>query len=179
MIELKNILYKVTLEAVVGNTSVTINAIQFDSRKVSDKDLFVAIKGTVVDGHTFIESVIEKGAKAIICEDIPDELNDEVTYIKVDNSARALAIIASNFYGIPSENLKLVGVTGTNGKTSVAGFVRQLLAGLGHKSASAGTLGVELAGFDQEAVPVLKGAYNLTTPDSVDLPRTRPLVTAC
>ena len=126
MIELKNILYKVTLDAVVGDTSVSINEIQFDSRKVSKNDMFVAIKGTVVDGHDFIEQVIEKGANTVICEQIPEITIEGVTYVKVDNASRALAIMASNFYGVPSENLRLVGVTGTNGKTTIATLLYQL-----------------------------------------------------
>jgi len=95
VIELKNILYKVTLDAVVGDTSVSINEIQFDSRKVTKNDVFVAIKGTIVDGHDFIEKVIEKGANSIICEEIPEITIEGVTYVKVDNTSKALAIMAS------------------------------------------------------------------------------------
>jgi len=133
VIELKNILYKVTLDAVVGDTSVSINEIQFDSRKVSKNDMFVAIKGTVVDGHDFIEQVIEKGANTVICEQIPEITIEGVTYVKVDNASRALAIMASNFYGVPSENLRLVGVTGTNGKTTIATLLYQLFKNAGYK----------------------------------------------
>ncbi len=133
MIALKNILYKVNLDVVVGTTSLSINAIQFDSRKVEPNNVFVAIKGTVVDGHDFIEQVIDRGATAIVCEVIPEITIEGVTYLKVDNSAKALAIMASNYYGIPSENLKLIGVTGTNGKTTIASLLYQLFKKAGYK----------------------------------------------
>ncbi len=120
---LKDILYKVTINSVVGSTSVQLNAIDFDSRNIKNGYVFVAIKGSVVDGHKFIDLAINQGAVAVICEKIPDKLADGVTYVEVDNSNKALAFMASNFYDSPSENLKLVGVTGTNGKTTVASLV--------------------------------------------------------
>ena len=116
MIALKDILYKVTINAVVGSTSIDVSAIDFDSRKITDNNLFLAIRGTIADGHNFIDIAIEKGAKSIVCETLPEKLVDGVTYVEVDNSSKALAVIASNFYNTPSENLRLVGVTGTNGK---------------------------------------------------------------
>ena len=120
MITLKDILYKVTLDAVVGSTNVMVRNIHFNSRSVAINDVFVAIKGTVVDGHQYIDAAINQGAIAVVCEVIPTITKKGVTYVKVDDSSRALAIMASNFYGNPSENLKLVGVTGTNGKTTIA-----------------------------------------------------------
>src|SRR5690606_13953611 len=120
MIALKDILYKVTLNAVVGNTSVNIHAIDFNSKNISDHDVFVAIKGSVVDGHKYIDAAIKQGAVAVICEALPNELIEGVTYVEVDSSSKALAIMASNYYDEPSANLKLVGVTGTNGKTTIA-----------------------------------------------------------
>ena len=161
MIALKNILYKVTLEAVIGDTSIEINQIQFDSRNVIDKDVFIAIRGTVVDGHDFIEQVIEKGAIAIICKEIPQITIEGVTYIKVDNSAKALAIMASNYYGVPSENLKLIGVTGTNGKTTIATLLYQLFKKAGYKVGLLST--VKVLVNDKE--------YNAThtTPDSLTI----------
>src|SRR5690606_26795891 len=120
MIALKDILYKVTLNAVAGNTSVEIRAIDFNSTNIGKNDVFVAIKGSVSDWHAYIDSAIKQGAVAVICEVFPDELINNVTYVEVDSSSKALAIMASNYYQEPSANLKLVGVTGTNGKTTIA-----------------------------------------------------------
>lgn len=133
MIALKNILYKVTINAVVGNTSVDVNAIAFDSRNINKGDLFVAISGYEVDGHDYIDVAIKNGAIAVICEKLPKKLAKNITYIEVDSSSKALAIIASNYYDSPSENLKLVGVTGTNGKTTVASLLYQLFKKAGYK----------------------------------------------
>ncbi|HLT33673.1 MAG TPA: Mur ligase domain-containing protein, partial [Aquaticitalea sp.] len=119
MKELKDILYKVTINAVVGSTTVQINSIHFDSRNILKNDVFVAIKGTVSDGHQFIDKAIENGATAIVCETLPSNLQNGITYIEVESASKALAFMASNFFDNPSENLKLVGVTGTNGKTTV------------------------------------------------------------
>lgn len=161
MIELKNILYKVTLDAVVGDTSVSINNIQFDSRKIVSGDVFVAIKGTKVDGHDYIEQVIEKGANTIICENIPKITIEGVTYVKVDNTSKALAIMASNYYGVPSENLRLVGVTGTNGKTTIATLLYQLFKKAGYK---VGLLSTVKIFVDQKEY---KATH--TTPDSLTI----------
>ncbi len=130
---LKDILYGVALEQIVGSTSVEVNSLAFDSRKVDQKSLFIAIKGTLSNGHQFISAVIEKGASVIVCEQMPLIFNDKVTYVRVQNSAKALGIIAANFYHHPSKNLKLVGVTGTNGKTTVATLLYQLFRDLGYK----------------------------------------------
>jgi len=131
--ELKNILYKVTLNAVVGSTSIAINEIHFDSRNVSNNDVFVAIKGTISNGHNYIDTAIQQGAIAIVCEKIPDNCIENVTYVEVDNSSKALAVMASNYYDVPSENLKLVGVTGTNGKTTIVSLLYQLFKKAGYK----------------------------------------------
>lgn len=163
MIELKNILYKVTLDAVVGNTSVSINNIQFDSRKVSKKDVFVAIKGTVVDGHYFIEQVIEKGANTIVCEQIPEITIEGVTYVKVDNTSKALAVMASNYFGVPSQNLRLVGVTGTNGKTTIATLLYQLFKKAGYKVGLLSTVKILVDEKEYKATH--------TTPDSLTINR--------
>jgi UDP-N-acetylmuramoyl-L-alanyl-D-glutamate--2,6-diaminopimelate ligase len=130
---LKDILYKVAIEAVVGDTNVPIKSIQFDSRKVGVGDLFIAINGTIVDGHDFIEDVISKGAIAVICEVMPANTKTEVTYVQTKNSAQALGITASNYYGNPSRKLKLVGVTGTNGKTSTVTMLHHLFMKLGYR----------------------------------------------
>lgn len=133
MMLLKDILYGVGLTAVSGSTNVMINSVQFDSRQVSMDDVFVAIRGLVSDGHEYIEKAINAGAKAIVCEELPEQIVNEVTYLEVRNGNSALAIMASNFYENPSNNLKLVGVTGTNGKTTVSSLLFQLFKKAGYK----------------------------------------------
>ncbi|GLU42536.1 UDP-N-acetylmuramoyl-L-alanyl-D-glutamate--2,6-diaminopimelate ligase [Allomuricauda sp. NBRC 101325] len=130
---LKDILYKVSLSAVSGDTNVMVNHVHFDSRKVEMDDVFVAVRGTVTDGHNYIQKAVDSGARAIVCEDLPELMVDGVTYLKVDNCNSALAIIASNFYDNPSKNLKLVGVTGTNGKTTVTTLLYNLFKKAGYK----------------------------------------------
>ncbi|WP_299361373.1 UDP-N-acetylmuramoyl-L-alanyl-D-glutamate--2,6-diaminopimelate ligase [Winogradskyella sp.] len=130
---LKDILYKVTINAVVGSTSIAVNKIEFDSRKIESNDVFVAISGTITDGHRFVEKAIESGANSIVCESLPEILEDGITYIEVANSNQALAYMAANYYEHPSENLKLVGVTGTNGKTTVTSLLYQLFKKAGYK----------------------------------------------
>ena len=130
---LKDILYKVAIVEVTGNTNVEISAIDFDSRNVANGHAFVAIKGTLSDGHSYIDVAIKQGAVAVICEKLPEVLHDGITYVVVDNSNKALAYMASNFYENPSENLKLVGVTGTNGKTTVTSLLYQLFKKAGFK----------------------------------------------
>jgi len=159
MTELKDILYKVTINAVVGSTSVKVSAIDFDSRKISKNDVFVAIKGSVADGHKFIDIAINNGAVAIICEELPTNLQDGITYIQVESASQALAFMASNYYENPSENLKLVGVTGTNGKTTVATLLYQLFKKAGYKVGLLST--VKIIVDDKE----YKATH--TTPDSL------------
>ena len=130
---LKDILYKVTINAVFGSTNVSVNKIEFDSRSTTKDDVFVAIVGTVSDGHQFVSKAIQNGARAIICEQLPEDLVEGITYIEVDNSNTALAFMASNYYNNPSENLKLVGTTGTNGKTTVSSLLYQLFKKAGYK----------------------------------------------
>ena len=161
MKSLKDILYKVGINAVTGSTSVSVNTIQFDSRRVSKGDVFVAIKGTVSDGHDYIETVIKQGVAAIICESIPNNIVDNITYIEVDNSAQALAVMASNYFEVPSENLKLVGVTGTNGKTTVTTLLYQLFKNAGYKVGLLST--VKILVNDKE----YKATH--TTPDSLSI----------
>lgn len=161
MTELKDILYKVTINSVVGSTSVQINTIDFDSRHMSHGDLFVAIKGTVSDGHQFIDTAIEKGAIAVVCETLPSNLQNGITYIEVESASKALAFMASNFYHNPSENLKLVGVTGTNGKTTVATLLYQLFKKAGFKVGLLST--VKIIVDNQE----YKTSH--TTPDSLTI----------
>jgi UDP-N-acetylmuramoyl-L-alanyl-D-glutamate--2,6-diaminopimelate ligase len=130
---LKDILYGVSLRAVSGSTNALINNIHFDSRQVKMDDVFIAVRGTITDGHKYIETAINSGAKAIVCEQLPEQLINEITYVEVDDANKALAIMASNFYANPSKNLKLVGITGTNGKTTVSSLLYQLFKNAGYK----------------------------------------------
>jgi len=126
MILLKDILYRVGLNAVVGNTSCVVNRIAFNSRAIGKGDVFVAIVGHVADGHKYINAAIQQGATAVVCQVMPENLEPGVTYVQVDRSDKALAIMAANYYNDPSKNLKLVGITGTNGKTTIATLLYQL-----------------------------------------------------
>jgi UDP-N-acetylmuramoyl-L-alanyl-D-glutamate--2,6-diaminopimelate ligase len=130
---LKDILYGVGLNAVSGDTNVMVNNIHFDSRKVEMDDVFVAVRGTVTDGHNYIQKAVDSGARAIVCEELPELMVNGVTYLEVTDCNSALAIIASNFYDNPSKNLKLVGVTGTNGKTTVTTLLYNLFKKAGFK----------------------------------------------
>jgi len=130
---LKDILYGVSLSAVSGSTGVIVNTICFDSRKVAKGSVFVAIKGTLTDGHKYIDKAISAGANSIVCEELPEDLINNITYVEVLDANQALAVMASNFYDNPSKNLKLVGVTGTNGKTTVSSLLYQLFKKAGYK----------------------------------------------
>ncbi|MFC2138165.1 UDP-N-acetylmuramoyl-L-alanyl-D-glutamate--2,6-diaminopimelate ligase [Bacteroidota bacterium] len=134
MTNLNDILLGVEIDKIIGDTDIGINELQFDSRKVKNNDVFFAIPGTAVDGHKFIDNVINSGAAAIICEIIPEELAENICYIRVKNSAEALGIIASNFYQKSSLKLKVIGVTGTNGKTTIATLLYELVKKLGKKA---------------------------------------------
>ena len=161
MILLKDILYKVTLESVTGNPNVPVNNIQFDSRLVGLNDVFVAVKGTQSDGHAYIKNAEDQGAIAIICEEMPSNFVNGITYVQTSDSARALAIIASNYYNTPSENLKLVGITGTNGKTTIATLLYQLFTKAGFKTGLLSTVKVVVADKEYPATH--------TTPDSLTI----------
>jgi len=130
---LRDILYRVNITSTSGDMNVEVNGVAFDSRKVKQGFLFVAIKGHQTDGHEFIAKAINSGATAIVCEKLPDEILERVTYVTVKGSAKALGIIASNFYDNPSQKLKLTGVTGTNGKTTVATLLYKLFTSLNYK----------------------------------------------
>ena len=161
MIALKDILYKVTLNTVVGTTNVGVSAIDFDSRNIKSGYVFVAVKGTVSDGHQYIETAIKQGAVAVVCETMPENCVEGVTYVEVANSSKALAMMASNFYGNPSENLKLVGVTGTNGKTTVASLLYQLFKKAGYKVGLLSTVKIMVDTKEYKATH--------TTPDSLTI----------
>jgi UDP-N-acetylmuramoyl-L-alanyl-D-glutamate--2,6-diaminopimelate ligase len=141
---LRDILYKVSLEEVIGLTNVAIHSVAFDSRKVEHHSLFVAIAGTAVDGHQYMQAAIEKGALAVVCEKLPAERNEAISYIRVADSKEALGYIAANFYENPSEKLKLVGVTGTNGKTTVATLLCELFRQMDQKSGLLSTVKVRV-----------------------------------
>jgi UDP-N-acetylmuramoyl-L-alanyl-D-glutamate--2,6-diaminopimelate ligase len=131
---LSDILYKVRLEEVNGSTHVAIASVAFDSRKVKKDSLFVAVRGATVDGHGFISSAVENGAIAVLCESLPEGRDPKVTYVKVNDASYALGVIACNFYDNPSEKLKLVGVTGTNGKTTTVTLLFNLFKSLGYQA---------------------------------------------
>jgi len=159
--KLKDILYKVTIEEVLGSIDIEIHSIQFDSRKVKSNDMYVAQKGVTVDGHLFIEKAILLGATAIICEELPAAILENISYIKVKDAKSALAISASNYFENPSSKLKLIGVTGTNGKTTIASLLYQLFKKAGFKVGLLST--VKVVVNDKE--------YNAThtTPDSMSI----------
>ncbi len=161
MADLKDILFGISLEAIEGSREVPIANVAFDSRKVSKGSLFVAVKGLTVDGHDYITQAIEKGAVSILCEHFPEELQGGVTYVLTKNSAEALGIAAANFYGNPSTKLKLVGVTGTNGKTTTATLLHNLFLKLGYKAGLISTVENKIGG------KVLPSQF--TTPDALQL----------
>jgi UDP-N-acetylmuramoyl-L-alanyl-D-glutamate--2,6-diaminopimelate ligase len=163
MMMLKDILYKVTLEKVVGSTGVHFTDIHFDSRKIGLNDVFVAIRGTVTDGHEFIKMACDKGAIAIICEELPLDIVNGITYVQVEDSKRALAYMAANFHENPSENLKLIGVTGTNGKTTISSLLYRLFREAGYEVGLLSTVRIMVGTQEYSA--------SHTTPDSLTINR--------
>ena len=161
MSTLKDILYKVAIEAVKGPTDIAINKIDFDSRKIEANDVFVAIRGSISDGHDFIEKAIQKGATAVICDTFPDTISNEVTYVQVKDTNSALAFMAANYFGEPSKNLKLVGITGTNGKTTIASLLFQLFQKAGFKVGLLSTVKIVVDKVEHKATH--------TTPDSITI----------
>ncbi|NAS29472.1 UDP-N-acetylmuramoyl-L-alanyl-D-glutamate--2,6-diaminopimelate ligase [Flavobacteriaceae bacterium R38] len=159
MMLLKDILYRVNINAVSGNTAIAVNEVHFDSRKISLNDVFVAIKGVEVDGHEYIDKALAAGAIAVICEKLPAKIINGVTYIEVEDSKSALAYIASNYYDNPSRNLKLIGVTGTNGKTTITSLLYQLFKKAGYKVGLLSTVKVMVDNEQFDATH--------TTPDSL------------
>ena len=160
---LREILYKVEINSVIGNTSLSINKIEFDSRLISDGDMYIAITGVDVDGHSFISQAIKNGANCIVCEKIPDNKTDGVVYVNVKSSRKALAIISSNYFDNPSSKLNLIGVTGTNGKTTIATLLFDLYTELEIKSGLISTVKISYDNKNFQA--------NQTTPDSLSINR--------
>ncbi|MBT7850195.1 MAG: UDP-N-acetylmuramoyl-L-alanyl-D-glutamate--2,6-diaminopimelate ligase [Formosa sp.] len=159
MRNLKHILQNVSIESVIGSLDRSISSLHYDSRTVESGTVFVAIKGGVFDGHSFISKAIDQGAVVVVCETIPEILDTKITYIKVNNTARALALIASNYYQNPSKNLKLIGITGTNGKTTVATLLYELFKLAGYKVGLISTVKIMV---DRQEFPSTH-----TTPDSL------------
>jgi UDP-N-acetylmuramoyl-L-alanyl-D-glutamate--2,6-diaminopimelate ligase len=157
----KDILYKVAIESVIGSTDISIQKIEFDSRKISHDDVFVAIRGTISDGHDYIESTITNGATVIVCDTLPQVIHQGITYIKVQDTNAALAFLATNYYDNPSSKLKLVGITGTNGKTTIASLLYQLFMNAGHQVGLLSTVKIMVDGEPFKATH--------TTPDSLTL----------
>jgi UDP-N-acetylmuramoyl-L-alanyl-D-glutamate--2,6-diaminopimelate ligase len=160
---LKDILYKVAIESVTGSTEIAIKQMHFDSRKVEKNDLFIAIRGTISDGHDFIEKAISLGATVIICDTLPVSLTNGVTYVCVKDTNEALALMAANYFGNPSHKLKLVGITGTNGKTTIASLLYQLFKKAGFKVGLLSTVKILVDDVEYKATH--------TTPDSITINR--------
>jgi UDP-N-acetylmuramoyl-L-alanyl-D-glutamate--2,6-diaminopimelate ligase len=160
MLKLQDILYKVAIRSVKGDLSINVDDLQIDSRKIKKGSAFIAIRGGV-DGHQFIEKAIENGASSIVCEELPATVRDEIVYVQVENSAVAAGEMAHNFYGHPSEKLKLIGVTGTNGKTTVATLLFKLLTSLGCKTGLISTVQNQIGDI------VIPATH--TTPDAISL----------
>lgn len=158
---LSDILNGVDVLDILGNKEIEISEIVFDSRKAVKNSLYIAIKGTLVDGHQYISSAIEKGAKAIVCEVLPEQKEEGIIYIKVENSSKVLGLLASNFYGNPSEKLTLVGITGTNGKTSVSTLLFDIFKKIGYSSVLISTVEYRIG---DEVFPSTH-----TTPDIITL----------
>jgi UDP-N-acetylmuramoyl-L-alanyl-D-glutamate--2,6-diaminopimelate ligase len=158
---LKDILYKVSLQSTAGSTDLDVKSLAFDSRKVENGTVFIATKGTQSDGHDFIDQAIDQGAIAIVCEQLPINLKPDITYVEVKNSSEALGIMAANFYDNPSEKLKLVGVTGTNGKTTCVTLLFQVFRKLGY---NVGLLSTVINQVNDEVIVATH-----TTPDALQI----------
>lgn len=161
MKDLQSILFGVSLREVIGSTQVSVNDIQIDSRNVTPGSVFVAINGAKVDGHSFIPTAIEKGATVIVCEHLPASILANITYLVVVNASEAVAIMAHQFYNEPSTKIKLVGVTGTNGKTTVATLLFKLFSALGYHCGLVSTV------QNQIGTTIIPSTH--TTPDAIQL----------
>ena len=161
--KLKELLKDIPVIAIVGSEDVEITDVNIDSRRIKDGHLFIAMKGTQVDGHKFVSKAIELGAKAVMCEDMPEEKAEGVTYVQVESTEDVVGKVATTFHGNPSTKLKLVGVTGTNGKTTIATLLYNMFTKMGHKC---GLLSTVCNYIIDEAIPA-----DHTTPDPIELNR--------
>lgn len=161
MKQLKDLLYKAGIEELKGSTNVAVKAVRFNSSLVTEGDVFVAVRGTKTDGHQFINAAIEKGAVAVVCEELPDQLNDNVNYVRVKDAAVALSYLSINYYDNPSSKLKLIGVTGTNGKTTTVTLLYNLFRKLGYRCGLLSTVQNKINDRTVEATH--------TTPDPLQL----------
>lgn len=157
----KELIQKIANAEIFGNENISVVHLTYDSRSVGEGSMFFAVKGTQVDGHNFIEEVISKGVAVILCEVLPTKIDESVTYIKVDNSTEAMAFIAAEFYDQPSQKLKIIAVTGTNGKTTVATLLFKLFRSFGHH---VGLLSTVQNQIDEDIIPATH-----TTPDSIKI----------
>ncbi len=160
---LNELLKRIRTTKVVGSTDVEIADVNIDSRSIADGHMFIAIKGTVTDGHKYIEKAVAQGAAAVVCEDMPESLAEGVTYVQVPSTTEVVGILATTFQDNPSEKLKLVGVTGTNGKTTIATLLYNMFRKMGHKC---GLLSTVCNYIEDEAIPA-----DHTTPDPIELNR--------
>ncbi len=163
MKSLQELTKNVNIIKIIGNNDIVIRKIESDSRKVEERDLFVAVRGTQADGHAFILKAIEKGASAIVCEELPSEIPSHIVFILVKNSAKALGQLACNFYNNPSHKLKLVGITGTNGKTTTVTLLYKLFESLGYKAGLISTVVYKVHNKTYDSTH--------TTPDALTLNR--------
>ncbi|MBR6121287.1 MAG: UDP-N-acetylmuramoyl-L-alanyl-D-glutamate--2,6-diaminopimelate ligase [Prevotella sp.] len=161
--KLSELLKNIGTKAVIGPADVEISDVNIDSRRIAPGHLFVAVKGTVTDGHKFIAKAIELGAAAILCEDLPEQLNENVAYVQVDSTEAVVGTVATTFQGNPSAKVKLVGVTGTNGKTTIATLLYNMFRKLGYKC---GLLSTVCNYIEGEPIPA-----DHTTPDPIELNR--------
>lgn len=161
MIILKDLLYKVAIEIVKGSTDIAIGKIDFDSRKIAENDVFVAIRGTISDGHEFIEKAINNGAVVIVCDTFPEVMVNGITYVQVKDTNKALAFMSANYFENPSQHLNLIGITGTNGKTTVASLLYQLFKKAGFKVGLLSTVKILVDDIEYKATH--------TTPDSITI----------
>ena len=157
----REILYKVNINKVIGDTSTLIRNIVCDSRKVKQKDLYVAINGVNIDGHNYIDSAIKKGATCIVCEILPNKIEDDVLYVEVESTRSSLGIISSNYFLDPSSKLKLIGITGTNGKTTIATLLYNLYKNAGLRT---GLISTVINYIDEQEIE-----SHQTTPDSLTI----------
>ena len=151
----------IKMKTIIGNPEIMVSEIIIDSRKVTIGSMFVALKGTQIDGHTFIQKAIDMGAESILCEDLPENRLDNITFLQVSNASEALGYLASEFYDNPSEKLKLVGITGTNGKTTTVMLLFRLFRNLGYRCGLISTVQNQI---DENVIPSTH-----TTPDAVSL----------